>query len=214
MPQQMLLLIIETIINKALTLNINNNKALHELSEKTLTIKLTELNFPVTLTVDGEQVLVTSNVEHNDCQLTSNIAALQQLQQNQQLTELIKQDKLDISGDLKVAQRFASLFENITIDWRSELAKHIGDIPTYKLGQFSDWCKQKLQFAAQQIQADASEYLVHEQQLAITSDNIDDFSQQVSQLAQRINQLELRMTHIDDMLTSSMLVGKDTQDSE
>lgn len=204
MPQQLLMLIIEIVINKALTLNINNNNALHELAEKSLTIELTELNFPLSLTVDNERILVTGIAEHSDCQLTTNFSALQELQQSQQLTELIKQDKLDIRGDLKVAQRFAALFENIRIDWRSELAKHLGDIPTYKLEQFSLWFKQKFQFATQQIQADASEYLVHEQQLAVTSGSLDDFSSQVTELAQRINQLELRMIYLDDMLSTSV----------
>ena len=208
LPQQLLLLIIEKIINKALALNLNSNHALHELSDKTLAIKLTELNFPIALTVNQQQVFVRGSEEYNDCLLTANIKALQALQQHQQLTELIKQDKLDITGDLKVAQRFASLFENITIDWRSELAKHLGDIPTYKLEQFSLWLAEKFNFAASQIEADATEWLVHEKQLAVTEHQLDDFSTQVDQLSQRLQQLEVRMTKLDRLLSNESALTK------
>ncbi|WP_206486092.1 SCP2 sterol-binding domain-containing protein [Thalassotalea sp. G2M2-11] len=202
LPQQMLLLIIEKIINNALALNINHNNALRDLAGKTLTIKLSELNFPITLTANDTQLLVTSIDGESDCQLFANIAALQELQRHQQLTELIKQDKLDIQGDLKVAQRYASLFENISIDWRTELAKHIGDVPTYKIEQFSLWLSAKFKFAAEQIQADASEWLVHEKQLAVTSDQIEDFSTQVNQLSQRLQQLESQMNQLEKTLST------------
>lgn len=110
------------------------------------------------------------------------------------MTELIKQDKLDILGDIKVAQQFASVFEKLSIDWQSELAEHIGDIPTYKLSQFSLWLRDKIKFAAAQIQADASEWLVHEKRLVVTHSQIAAFNQEVSDIADSVVNIEQRMT--------------------
>lgn len=203
MYQQALCLILEKTLNKALSLNTHGLSALTPLAQKTLTVTLAEFAFPLSFSVDQQQLLVTTLTERSDCQLTSSLSTLVELKKEQQLTELIKQGKLDITGDIKVAQQFASLFENLSIDWQSELAEHIGDIPTYKLSQFSLWLKNKISFAAQQIQADASEWLIHEKRLVVTQSELSSFNQQVSDIAsdglvieERIKRLMNKMTNI------------------
>ena len=131
---QALSAVIETLINQFLKYNLSGTQALKPLSEKTLTVKLAELPFVLSFSVSDETIHVTSNDEHNDCCITTSISTLLELKKEQQVTDLIKNDKLDIQGDLKVAQHFANIAETLDIDWQSELAKRIGDIPTYKLG--------------------------------------------------------------------------------
>ncbi len=203
MPQQALSAALEKIINKALSLNINNNVQLGELAQKTITIHLAELGFELCFTVENESILVIGITERSDCELSTSIATLIELQKNQQLTELIKQNKLDIQGDLKVAQLFASVFENITIDWQTELAEYIGDIPTYKLQQLGLWLKSKLNFTANQVKADASEWLVHEKRLVVTSSQINDFSAKVSTIVEDLQQVERRIAALTDKLATN-----------
>lgn len=194
MYQQALCSVLEKIVNKALSLNIDGSDELIPLEQKTLTIHLAELAFPLSFSIHQQAILVTTLTERSDCQLKTSISSLIELQKKQQLTELIKQDKLDILGDIKVAQQFASVFEKLSIDWQSELAEHIGDIPTYKLSQFSLWLRDKIKFAAAQIQADASEWLVHEKRLVVTHSQIAAFNQEVSDIADSVVNIEQRMT--------------------
>ena len=196
MYQQALCSVLEKILNKALLLNIEGSHGLVPLEQKTLTIYLAELAFPISFSINQQTILVTTLTERSDCQLKSSISSLVELQKEQQLTELIKQDKLDILGDIKVAQQFAGVFENLSIDWQSELAEHIGDIPTYKLSQFSLWLSNKVKFAAEQIQADASEWLVHEKRLVVTNSQIKAFNQQVTNIAADVANAEQRITNL------------------
>jgi ubiquinone biosynthesis protein UbiJ len=196
MLQQVLCSAIEKVVNKALSLNINDNCQLNALEQKTLAVKLTELGFPLCFSVNNGKVLVTKLIERADCTITSSINTLKTLQKEQQLTQLIKQDQLDIDGDLKVAQQFASIAENLDIDWQSEVAKHIGDVPTYKLGQVIKVVNKKVSFAAEQVQADASEWLVHEQHLAVTKSQLNDFNQQVNNVCGNVNSLEQRIEQL------------------
>ena len=106
---------------------------------------------------------------------------------------LIKNDKLDIQGDLKIAQRFAHVAESLDIDWQSELAKRIGDIPTYKLGQLGKKLLKKLSFATKQIKADASEWLVHEKRLLVTEAEMSYFNLDVIQVEQKVAALSQRI---------------------
>jgi ubiquinone biosynthesis protein UbiJ len=193
---QTLSAVLETVINQFLHYNLHGTRALKPLSGKTLTVKLAELPFPLSFTISHEKIHVTTSDEHNDCCLITSISTLIELNKEQQLTDLIKNDKLDIQGDLKVAQRFAEIAQTLDIDWQSELAKRIGDIPSYKLGQLGRNLLNKLNFTTTQIQADASEWLIHEKRLMITAAEMSYFNHdvehvelQVSALSQRIDEL-------------------------
>ncbi|WDE05547.1 SCP2 sterol-binding domain-containing protein [Thalassomonas viridans] len=202
MPAQTLAATLEFVLNKALALNIHGNNQLDRLAGKTLTLTLSELSFPLSFTVADGQIMVTGITGRADCEINTGIKTLLQLKKEQALTRVIKEDLLDIQGDLKVAQGFAALAENLEIDWQSELARYIGDIATHKLVQTGQAIKEKLAFAAQQIQSDAGEYLVHEQRLAVTSSQLAAFNEEVSTLAERATALATRVQAMSEQLQS------------
>jgi len=190
---------LEALINKALALN-TANIALNKLDQQTLTVKLAELNFPLSFSVNNEKFIVTTITERANCTITTSIKTLQELQAKQNLTDLIKQDKLDLEGDIQLAQQFSTIAEKIDIDWQSEFAKHIGDIPTHKLGQLSKNITKKLSFAATQIKLDASEYIVHEKKLVVTKNQITCFNQKVAHIFEETNLLEKRIQTLSKKL--------------
>ena len=207
MPQQVLCSALEKILNQTLALNINDNLMLSVLNEKSLTIMLAELGFPLTITVINNALLVntynTTDESIHHCTINTSLQTLWQLKQQQQLTELIKQDKLDLQGDIKIAQQYANLFENIDIDWQSELAKHIGDIATYQLSQGLQRFQNKAKFAAHQIPSDASEWLIHEKRLLVTKTEISKFNQSVNDISQAVEQLNQRINSLSNKLSVS-----------
>jgi len=202
MLQQVFFSSIELMINKVLSLNTDPID-LKKLEQKTLAIVLSELNFPISFTVTSNKVIVSGLTERADCTINTSIKTLQALQAEQPLTELIKQNKLDLTGDIKIAQQFIQLAENLNIDWQSELAAHIGDMPTHKLMQLSKQVMNKVQFATKQIKADASEYIVHEKHLVVTRSQISNFNQQVNQISNHVDQLALRIEALTKGLTNT-----------
>ncbi len=204
MYQQAICAVLEKTINKALLLSLNGTKGLIGINQKCLLVHLSEFGFPLSFVICEGKVLVTSLSEHPDCAIHTSIKTLIALKKEQQLTELIKQDKLDIEGDLKVAQQFAQLAETLDIDWQTELAKHIGDIPTYKLTQFGKNIGKKLNFATKQIEADSTEWLVHEKRLIVARSEISAFNLQVSELDIRTEALVEKFEKIDLLLSASI----------
>lgn len=196
---------LELIINKVLSLP-SAHGSLEKLADKTLALTLAEFGFTLSITFtpdnNDKKILVTALTERADCSINTSINTLRELQANQQLTELIKQDKLAVTGDIKVAQQFASFAQNIDIDWQSELAAHIGDVPTYNLAQLGKKLSAKLNFAAAQIQADASEYIVHEKRLVVTKSQIQTFNQQVNEVSEHFTLLEARLAKLSKKLTN------------
>jgi len=205
MISQVLTSALEVLINKTLALSATHT-SLEKLTQKTLTVELEELYFPLSFTVcnaiKNPQVMVTTLTEHTDCTIKTSINTLRELKAEQQITALIKQNKLDLTGDIKVAQQFASVAENLDIDWQSELANHIGDIPTHKLMQLGKRVSTKVDFAAKQIKADASEYVVHEKRLVVTRSQVDQFSQQVFEVSQQVDELNQRVSQLINRKTN------------
>lgn len=202
MFQQVLTSSMELLINKVLSLN-TTKLDLVKIEQKTLTINLSELSFPISLSVNNNNIIVSSLTERADCTVNTSLKTLQELNATQQLTELIKQDKLDVTGDLKVAQEFSALATSLNIDWQSELAAHIGDLPTYKLSQLGAKLSKKVKFANKQIQADASEYIVHEKRLVVTKSQIEEFNQQVSQVKNKVDDIATRIEALTKGLPST-----------
>ena len=200
---QALSALLEKLIEQFLRYNLQGTRTLKALSEKTLLVKLGELPFPLSFTVSNDQILVGTSEAHYDCCLDTSVSTMIELQKEQQLTDLIRNDKLDIQGDLKVAQRFAEIAQTLDIDWQSELAKRIGDIPAYKIGQLGRKIVNKLSFASQQIQADASEWLVHEKRLLVTSAELSYFSRDVDFIEQQLPELSQRIDNLINRINKS-----------
>jgi ubiquinone biosynthesis protein UbiJ len=187
---------LELIINKALSLN-NKSVSFTGVAQKTLTLELAELPFPLCFTVDNVSssvgVIVSANHECSDCTIKTSINTLKKLKANVSLTQLIKKDELDVSGDIKIAQQFANITQSLEIDWQTELAKHFGDVPTHKLLQFGNKVTKSLAATGKQLEADVSEYLVHEKRLVVTSSQLNAFNQMTKDVANQVDALSARI---------------------
>jgi ubiquinone biosynthesis protein UbiJ len=188
---------LELIINKALALNNNKSVSFAAVAQKTLTLELAELPFTLCFTVNTSArntvVIVRSRTEFSDCTINTSINTLNKLKANQSLTQLIKQDELDVTGDIKIAQQFANIAQSLEIDWQTELAKHLGDVPTHKLLQFGNKITKSLVGKGKQLEADIGEYLVHEKRLVVTRSQINTFNQKTKDVASKVDTLSARI---------------------
>lgn len=204
MLPQLISAVVEWVINKAVALNSNKLISFSGLHQKTLTIELAELSSPLVFTLhvtdNQADITVTTHCEVSDCVITTSLNTLKKLSANESLTQLIKQDELDVQGDIKIAQQFAQIAQALDIDWQSELAKHLGDVPTHKLVQFGQQVSQSLSAKSKQIESDLSEYIVHEQRLVVTRSQITYFSQQVDEISQETSSLATRLDKLCTMV--------------
>jgi ubiquinone biosynthesis protein UbiJ len=188
---------LELIINKALALNNNKSVSFAAVAQKTLTLELAELPFTLCFTVNTSAsktvVIVRSRTEFSDCTINTSFNTLNKLKANQSLTQLIKQDELDVTGDIKIAQQFANIAQSLEIDWQTELAKHLGDVPTHKLLQFGNKITKSLVGKGKQLEADIGEYLVHEKRLVVTNSQINTFNQKTKDVASKVDTLSARI---------------------
>ena len=190
---------LEILINKALQLNTKSIN-FGSLSHKVLTLKLAELSFPLSFTVNNNgvvpEVIVRSKADDSDCVICTSINTLKKLKAQESLTQLIKDDQLDVIGDITVAQQFSTVVQSIDIDWQTELANHLGDIPTHNLLYFGNKITESLTNTHKKFQADVGEYVVHEKRLVVTSSQLIAFNDNVNKVANCVDKLSIRINKL------------------
>lgn len=204
---QLLSALLEKGINKLLSLDEDSASRIARLKGKRLTLSLTELPadflFVFSESVDVLVAERSSNdsstpsvAADSDCFMATSLFTLPELQNISNITQLIKQDKLVLEGDIQVAQQFSNLIKALDIDWEEQLARHTGDIMAHEVFQFAGRVSKGLQAVKQRLDATFKDAMLEEKQLVAPAPLVDEFSSQVSELHQRAQQLERRLERL------------------
>jgi ubiquinone biosynthesis protein UbiJ len=107
--------------------------------------------------------------------------------------------RVEIVGDVHLAQRLQLILRNLDIDWEEWLAQWIGDLPARKLCNLGRALRQQAGDAWHTLGKDLSEYLRYERDLVVDQTEIEEFAGAVDRLrddterlAQRLKRLERR----------------------
>ena len=120
---------IETAINTLLWREKALKPARQRLIGKVLRIELKEFSSPLVLVFSERQVDVLGAWEGEaDCTVITRVSVLPQLRNRQQLTALIRNNDLEVQGDLQVVQNLVSLADLAEFDPAELLAPYTGDI--------------------------------------------------------------------------------------
>jgi ubiquinone biosynthesis protein UbiJ len=168
-------------------------KALHG---KVLKIQLSQLPFPLYF-IFASQLQVLSHYEGEvNVQLSVDLATLNQLREGASLTELIKQDKLSLEGDLQLLQSFSQFIKQVRFDFAEPLSRYIGDAPTHILTSTAksahQWALSIIDKTGDHLsQLATQEYRLapHRREYQDLSFDIDALAQDAVKLAQKIQQL-------------------------
>ncbi|MEZ8010758.1 MULTISPECIES: SCP2 domain-containing protein [Vibrio] len=131
--------LVTAVIETSLNTFVNDDPALvrrlSRLKGQIIQVNLKELNKTLTF-VFSQQIDVLSDYEGQpDCYLSLNLSVLPELREQSNITKLIKQDKLILEGDIKLAQKFAQLMTDCKPDLEEWLSRVTGDVVAHTLVQ-------------------------------------------------------------------------------
>lgn len=125
--------LLETGVNQLHQLDDSAATKRKQLNGTIIGVRLQELNLPLYFVISEQQLDVLSKFEGtSDCFIRVSISALSKLQDNSQLTTLIKSGQLEVDGDIQLVQQFAKLLTDMDIDWEEHLSKKVGDVIAHK----------------------------------------------------------------------------------
>lgn len=188
---------IENALNLLLDKEPSLKLALDQVKHQTLAIEIRDWHTTYALTYTGQQFMLFNNYqEQAECKISAHLETLPELKDPSVMTQLIRQDKLDLEGDLHLAQAYSGAFAKLDIDWAEHLSAYIGDAPAqliFEKSQQTQAClsRNAITFAGTftQLMQDELKVAIHPLELQQFKQHTRAIKQHAAQLEQRIEQL-------------------------
>lgn len=101
--------------------------------------------------------------------------------------------RIEIAGDLAIAQQVQALLAELSIDWEELLSRTIGDVPAHQVGRAARALFALGKQALAKFERDTADYLKHESRLVVSRLELEQFGRAVFSLADDIERLEARI---------------------
>lgn len=171
-------------------------RRLSRLKGQVIQVHLKEFNKTLTF-IFSQQIDVLAAYEgESNCYLSLNVSILPELREQANITQLIKQDKLVLEGDIQLAQKFAQLITDCKPDVEEWLSRLTGDVLAHALVQGVRDIGQALQSQRSKHQNHLSQVLTEEWRLLPSSLEVAYFCDQVDDLNSQAARIEAKIQHL------------------
>lgn len=189
---------IETAINALLWREKALKPARQRLIGKVLRIELKEFSSPLVLVFSERQVDVLGAWEGEaDCTVITRVSVLPQLRNRQQLTALIRNNDLEVQGDLQVVQNLVSLADLAEFDPAELLAPYTGDIAAEGVSKLLRGGVKFLQHGLARQQRYVAETLTEEWRLAPGALEVAWFAEETAAVERELAALTKRLEKLE-----------------
>lgn len=189
---------IETAINTLLWREKALKPARQRLIGKVLRITLNEFSSPLVLVFSERQVDVLGAWDGEaDCTVITRLSVLPQLRNRQQLTALIRNNDLEVQGDLQVVQNLVSLADLAEFDPAELLAPYTGDIAAEGVSKLLRGGAKFLQQGLARQQRYVAETLTEEWRLAPGALEVAWFAEETTAIERDLAALTKRLEKLE-----------------
>lgn len=174
-----------------------------QLSGAIISLQLSQLRFPLVLICQSQRVQVLSSFAGTpDVSVTLDITTLNQLREGTSLTELIKQDKLQLQGDLQLLQLFSRFLLDNPFDPAEYLSPYLGDAASHMLVSTAATAQRWTQAIVSHTRQHVGELAREEYRIAPGQLEFVHFSDQIDTLATQTLKAEQRLQSLMDRITT------------
>ncbi|TQP70945.1 SCP2 domain-containing protein [Vibrio cholerae] len=188
--------VIETTLNTLINDDPALGRKLLRLKGKVISLHLRELNQSLTFVFSQRIDVMTGFEGQPDSYLALNLSILPQLREQANITQLIKQDKLELEGDIQLAQKFSELMTDCKPDVEEWLSRITGDVVAHSVVHGVKSIAGALKQQAHKHQNHLAQVLTEEWriappplEIAYFCDQVDDLKSHAARLEARLNQL-------------------------
>lgn len=132
-----------------------------------------------------------------DCCIKTSLQTLPELKNTNMLTRLIQQNKLQVEGELAVAQQVSALFQQLDIDAEDIVAGKTNDVFAHQSFRILGRVKSQLQKALASTSSIAANAIVEEKKLAAHKLAVMHFSDEVNSVRDAAAKLDARLTLLE-----------------
>lgn len=104
--------------------------------------------------------------------------------------------RIEIAGDLAIAQQVQALLAELSIDWEELLSRSIGDVPAHQVGRAARAVFAFGRNALAKLERDTADFLKHESRVVVSRQDLDQFGRAVFSLTDDVDRLEARIKRL------------------
>ncbi|MBD1558608.1 SCP2 domain-containing protein [Vibrio sp. S9_S30] len=184
---------VETTLNTLIQDDPALVKRMTRLKGQVIQVHVKEINKTLTF-IFSQQIDVLAHFEGKaDCYLSLSLSVLPELREQANITQLIKQDKLVLEGDIQLAQKFSQLLTDAKPDLEEWLSRITGDVIAHTVvsgaKQSVEWIKKN----AEKKQDHLAQILTEEWRIAPPPLEVAHFCDQVDDIASAVARTESRL---------------------
>lgn len=184
---------IETAVNTLINDNFDSARRLSRLKGQILQVHFIEVEKTLTF-IFSQQVDVLAQFEGEpDCYLSLHLSVLPELRNRNNITQLIKQGKIELEGDIKLAQHFSELMEACKPDIEEWLSRITGDIVAHTTVQSVKNINGWITTRAKKHQRHLAQVITEEWSIAPPPLEVAYFCDQVDEMKVKAEQLESKL---------------------
>ncbi len=185
--------VVETTLNTLIQDDPALVKRMTRLKGQVIQVHVKEINKTLTF-IFSQQIDVLAHFEGDaDCYLSLSLSVLPELREQANITQLIKQDKLVLEGDIQLAQKFSQLLTDAKPDLEEWLSRVTGDVIAHTFvssaKQSVEWVKKN----AEKKQDHIAQVLTEEWRIAPPPLEVAHFCDQVDDIASAVARTESRL---------------------
>jgi ubiquinone biosynthesis protein UbiJ len=191
---------LEGILNRLLD-DQSSSQSLEQITGKCIHLLVSDIEFAVFLTVAGREInLLTEYDGEPDVKISGTASEIFTYLLSTRNKDSKIRSRLEISGDITLAQDFQGIMKNLDIDMEEYLSIYTGDFAAHKIGNILKSTSDYLKYASRKIKQDINEYLVFEKNVVISESEINEFLNEVDILRDDVERLKVRV----DKLTNDI----------
>lgn len=197
--------VVKKSINTLIEKNSESQRILLRLKNKKLKVFFSDINKQLIFIFDNDVDVQSIFDEKIDCSLFLALSIAPKLKDKSQLASLIKQDKLQLEGDIDVLQQFSALLETLDFDIAEWLSQYTGDVIAHSLVTSTQSAFSGLKNFAKRQERYLGEVIVEEWKLSPNALEIAYFADCVDELEKKAKKIEQRLQDLDEYITKAKL---------
>jgi len=191
---------IETVLNRLIQDDPGLVRQLARLKGKVVQLQVKDVAQTFTFIFSQQVDVLADYAGEPDCYLSLSLAILPQLKEQPNITQLIKQDRLVLEGDMQLAQQFAQLLTDSRPDIEEWLSRLTGDVVAHSVVSGIKSCSHSLQSSFEKHQSHLAQIITEEWKLAPGPLEVAHFCDQVEELSEQLSRVEARFNVLAEKL--------------
>jgi ubiquinone biosynthesis protein UbiJ len=183
--------------NRALALDPRSIERCSEMQGQIIAIELTDLERSIYCHPGswGLRLSLEPPAREADAFIRGKVMALASLAMSQDKLSTSMEQRIEISGQASVAQKFQSLLQQLDIDWEEQLSHLLGDVMAYRVGQGIRGTHHWLKTSVESLSLAGRDYLQEETRHLPTPVEFNRFKQETTETRQAVERLEALINH-------------------